>query len=809
MRRFLTTLAVLGCCVPLAAARRIALIVDTSGSMNHNDRARYAVQISKILSDLTDDQDRVAIIHLPQGNLLDRFMGNNSLNCYAPADRSLVAELGGSERGQFKDRIDQLLGYSGPTPFGPPLRSAIPFLGDDRGVPRLLLLISDAEEGFGNCKDLYTQMLQRFESTGAMVALVKIGGHQDDFAGNPAIQFREDVLDSRNLIGAVAQVYQRFLGSKKVQTGAVSGDISVEIGPHVKEAFLVVAADSRLGQLRGRGSNPQAGKVDLDYRGGGQTQGLDGAGRGYRIIRLTNPAAGRYTFAAPPGTTGGWMLIEDSALTVRLVSQTPVPAHSTSTIQLEVVDETTGKRVTDLPTLSQLTVTGKIGSKTVSLTPNGSGIFTGEHQFDAPATVPVQIRMTGGNLDRTFDSSITVDSRPAPTGKLESQTAGRGMSGTATLLKVKWSGNGVPPDRVIATIDGRRVELSDKGVNGDEQPGDGVYSSSWTPDSAGAKTIHFEAEGGTRTPPVEGEIVVGERPTPPPQPAPPQSTPTPPPPPPTLAQPDELDLGHGRPVTVGRVTPGQERQAEIRLIGGKVARETGIEISTDFNKRHARVEIQTAGGWQPLSATPLKLRLTANDPLRWPVRVHVEKCPEACQSSEPHAVKFVAPLADGSTRQAEAPFQIEILPDPWYVCWQAELLAALSLTVGGMVAYGFISPYRFARRAGVQMAPGEDLSEGFFFPFRAARGSGAGFYRHARLFLTQDFRIHGKRRGGFVRLRAQGNTVRIRPENGSTVWRQQADGSWEPLQSHQETIARAGALYRNDQRTLYFDIRTK
>ena len=41
------------------------------------------------------------------------------------------------------------------------------------------------------------------------------------------------------------------------------------------------------------------------------------------------------------------------------------------------------------------------------------------------------------------------------------------------------------------------------------------------------------------------------------------------------------------------------------------------------------------------------------------------------------------------------------------------------------------------------------------------------------------------------------------------MYRQQADGSWELLSAQQETIARPGTLYRNDQRTVFFDIRTK
>ena len=276
-----------------------------------------------------------------------------------------------------------------------------------------------------------------------------------------------------------------------------------------------------------------------------------------------------------------------------------------------------------------------------------------------------------------------------------------------------------------------------------------------------------------------------------------------------MAEPGELTLGRGQPVVIGRLTSGDKKPSEVRLVDGKVVRDVEIEISTDFDKKHARVEIQTPAGWQTLTSTPLKTKLTASDPFHWPIRVLVEKCPEACKPGEAHKVSFVAHQTDGKVQTAESPIQIEIVPDPWYICWKVELLTALGLVLSGIIAYGFISPYRFGRRVGVQMSPEEDLSEGFYFPLRAARGSRAGFYRDARLYMTEDFRVNGRKSGGFVRLRAGGSTVRIRPENGRAVYRQQADGSWELLSSHQETIARPGSIYRNDGRTLFFDVRTK
>src|SRR5262245_22932484 len=147
----------------LDAERRIALIVDTSGSMESNDPPRYAVQIAKILSDLVEDQDRIAIIWFPPGpgprqparNIVEQLQDainavNQSVqNCSVPADTRLRVIVSGAQRAGFKDEVDQRLKYDGPTHFGSALRTAADFLGTDRSIPRLLLMLSDAQEGFG------------------------------------------------------------------------------------------------------------------------------------------------------------------------------------------------------------------------------------------------------------------------------------------------------------------------------------------------------------------------------------------------------------------------------------------------------------------------------------------------------------------------------------------------------------------------------------------------------------------------------------------------------------------------------------
>ncbi len=209
------------------------------------------------------------------------------------------------------------------------------------------------------------------------------------------------------------------------------------------------------------------------------------------------------------------MLLEDYALALRLVTQGPVPADANSTVQLEIVDERTGKRVTDAPTLTGLTIDGKIESSIVTLTNSGPGLFTVDHKFGEPGQVPLTARLHGDSIDRTFNLSIEVTKNPPP--HLESQTPGGSQTGAPSPLRVRWVGNATPPDRLIAVIDGRRIELNDRNT-------DNVYSGTWTPDSPGAKKIRFEAESGV-PPPLEIEVEVTA------------------PPPPALPGPGDLDFG--------------------------------------------------------------------------------------------------------------------------------------------------------------------------------------------------------------------------------------------------------------------------
>ena len=119
----------------VCASERIALVVDTSGSMRDNDRPRYAAQISKILGDLVDDDDSLIFIRMPpQERALDQSLGAalaaRLLNQYPPEictagpAPDLAVELRGSDRAAFKSTLDRLVVDDTGTYFAIPLATA-------------------------------------------------------------------------------------------------------------------------------------------------------------------------------------------------------------------------------------------------------------------------------------------------------------------------------------------------------------------------------------------------------------------------------------------------------------------------------------------------------------------------------------------------------------------------------------------------------------------------------------------------------------------------------------------------------------
>lgn len=258
-----------------------------------------------------------------------------------------------------------------------------------------------------------------------------------------------------------------------------------------------------------------------------------------------------------------------------------------------------------------------------------------------------------------------------------------------------------------------------------------------------------------------------------------------------------------------KLKSGSQGTAQVIFDDAKIPQETSLQVTTSLDRKGATLEIQTPDGWRSLSATPITLKAAANQAANWAVRLKVEACPQACALDEKQEIAFITGRHGGGEDRIPVPVQVEIVPDAWLTCNWRLVAGVIGLLLTGLITYGFIWPERFASRVGAQLSPEIDLSEGFFYPLRTQPGAGISFYRHARVFLHPDFQLTGRRpSGALVKLRAGRKKVHIQPMAGQSIWRQRMDGEWERL-PNEESVARENTIYRNDDESIFFDLRLR
>jgi hypothetical protein len=572
------------------AGREVSIIIDTSTSMLSNDRPRYTVQAAKIISDLLEDDDRLSVLRMPP--ITGGFLFHE--NCASPADPRLEVRQHGGSRSGFKGRLDGLIDYNTVVnAFAAEFHTAKTNFTTGPGPKRMLLYLADAG-GLDACEGPLTVEMQELRRAGVYVAAINLGSDAGTFGTNPGIETALTATDSEGLIRAVAQVYQRFLGAKKVQTGAVRGSVEVEIDPHVKEAFLVVASDAGIAELTSASGNPPEGGIDLDFRGGGSTAGLDGRTRSYRMIKIKDPTPGTWRFQAP-NLSGGYMLLQDYSVGVRL-SSGAIPAGTSAALEWELYDEHTGQRITDPKFTANLELDATLDGATEHLSAQ-DGVFRSTHTFGKTGKLTATGHVSNGLLSRDFSTEINV---VEPGFRLRMEGPARaGVQRPATLRvraepMVPGTGQKWPGKLVAVFSDGTRVDL--KG------PADGSYTGSWTPSRTDKAEVRFSGGDSSKVDPIEASIEVLGR----------------------------FDRGTPKPVRVGPVKSGSEAAGWLDLSAATVVGDVKAEVTSDLNLRRATLEIETADGWRVLGTTPVALAI-GDGQRKWKVRLRAAGLPGGVQ----------------------------------------------------------------------------------------------------------------------------------------------------------------------------------
>jgi len=760
--------------------RQVAVVLDTSTSMRDavNDRARLAIQAIKILADLLGPTDDLTLAWMP-----------DSPACVLQPDPGRRLTRTAGDPAAFKQAVDERALYGGPTNFIVPLLTLKEALDAAPTKERLLIVISDA--GRDTCRAESGRVLQDLRAAGVHTAVVSLGER-----GRPVhneYEIRTAAQTPSELLAAIGEIYQRFLGAKAPDSGRLSPGstrIAAAVAPFVDEAFLLVAAEGPVGAILAGADNPGAEAVEPDYRAG-ETRGLDDLTRGYRILRLRRPAAGTWHFEVT-GLTGeaGWYLIQDFSVSLRVATPARAAQGEDTLVTAELIDDRTGQRIQDPSQIPGLAVTALVEGQEIGFRDDGQegdqaagdGLLSARVRLmrTGPAGFPVRLASRYIQDERQQQTQVA----PA-TWALAVETPPQTRVGDPTLVAVRLKALGArnalrPPELVNATLaEGLTLALRDDGRDGDRTAGDGLYARTWTPERVAVLLVGYRAVGGGEAADAQGPLEVK----------------------------GSIAFGPPGVLDYGRLTGRSQGEATLDLGFVRARGRFDLKLTTDFAHAGARLEIDLGDGFKRLTGRPLVLAFEGGGRQGYPVRLRVGNCPAAVGPGVAGALVVEAQDSGGQTLSAAVPIRVEIVRDHWLRCWWPVIAAVLLALLGAFILYGILRPARFPRPLAVILSPEADMDEGYPFNIRSQKGAGSGFYRDARIHITGDFQLRRAAGGALARLRADRLGVFIQALPGAAVLYQDADNQWEPVSSEQEQRVRFSTLYKNAAGSLYFEFR--
>jgi hypothetical protein len=319
--------------------------------------------------------------------------------------------------------------------------------------------------------------------------------------------------------------------------------------------------------------------------------------------------------------------------------------------------------------------------------------------------------------------------------------------------------------RLSVLAEGRSVQLTDDGANGDTVRGDGRFSGWGELHAVGDAKVRVRAVSPLLDRTTEAVIKVAG-----------------------------LFESSGRPVEIdfGLLKAGGEACRRFRLDG----RHQG---AVPFELRALR---------DPVSGHALEVRLRAgdlgpgtgpkaiapDDPLEVCLRVS-SGAPSSKAEGEPWLELRVAGTKD-NRHAVPMKLRWRVAGLSFWERWGWLILLILGTLLALFLVGGFVLPKRLQSSLAVAFVPDRrELDEQTPQPVAQWRGVGIGFYRNARAFLHSNFRLSGNPRGAVAGLYAEAGGTRVRPGRGSSLYRETLDGDWESVEPEGRR-ARGGDVYR-------------
>lgn len=323
-----------------------------------------------------------------------------------------------------------------------------------------------------------------------------------------------------------------------------------------------------------------------------------------------------------------------------------------------------------------------------------------------------------------------------------------------------------------ANIDGKKYNLNDKGIDGDDLAGDGLYSGFVTFSKKGRNDVLLNLKSPFVNKAKKYSID---------------------------ADGSFTSDGNKQKIDFGFLKNGDEACRSVILKG----KQQGVVLfELDVLKR-----LPSGHELIAKSNDNKGLNLTPNEAFSICLKVD-KRAPTSIYKEDP----LLAIKVMGSSKSDQA----VIFDVSWKVDglsflerWWWLLFLILVIILLAILILGYILPQRFQSTLHISMGADEaELEE--FVPMQLKRMPkvGIGFYRNARAYIFDDFRVSGKGRGASIKITAHKNSnIIIEAINGRVLQKKNIHQEWESIDS--EGILRTGEILRVGSGGLYFKLLDK